>query len=294
LATGGLDTGKQTVALQGHHFIQAVAFHPHQSNLLISAGRDRQITVWDWSTQQPLHILSGHTQPILAIAFSPDGTLIASGSADKTLKLWTLGGEAISTFLKHRLAVNAVAFHPIAPLIASASTDTTVCLWHLSGKLDRTLTGHTQAVRAIAFSPTGQLLASGGEDKTIRLWNVASGQCHQILSGHSWSISSLGFASDNLLVSGSWDKTLKVWQLDTGEEIARLVGHTDSITSLALQSFEVTHKGLSERINDRAIASKYLQGGALRDYPQGIVPSLGDMILVSGSRDQTLKRWQLF
>lgn len=289
-----LDTGKQIGVLQGHHFIQAVAFHPQQSNLLISAGRDRQVTVWDWPTQQPLHILSGHTQQIHAIAFSPDGTLIASGSADKTLKLWTLVGEATSTFLKHRLAVNAVAFHPIAPLIASASTDTTVCLWHLSGKLDRILTGHTQSVRAIAFSPTGHLLASGGEDKTIRLWDVASGQGRQILSGHSWSISSLGFVSDDLLVSGSWDKTLKVWQLDTGEEIARLVGHTDSITSLALQSLEVTHKGSSERINDRAISSRYPQGAALRDDPQGIAPLLRDTILVSGSRDQTLKRWQFF
>ncbi len=213
------------------------------------------------------------------------GLLIASGSADKTLKLWTLEGEVIATFLKHRLTVNAVAFHPtpcgsleeIAPLIASASADATVCLWHLDGELVRTLTGHTQAVRAIAFSPTGQLLTSGGENKTIRLWNVASGQCCQILSGHSWSISSLVFASDHTLVSGSWDKTLKVWQLDTGEEIARLVGHTNSVTSLALR--------LSERISDRAISS--------RD-PQGVAPPLEDTLLVSGSRDQTLKRWQFF
>ncbi len=288
-----LETNKQLLVLQGHQFVQAVAFHPQQSNLLISAGRDRQITVWDWTIQQPLRTLSGHTQQIHAIAFSPDGTLIASGSADKTLKLWTLRGEAVSTFLKHRLAVNAVAFHPtpcgslaeIAPLIASASTDTTVCLWHLDGELVRTLTGHTQAVRAIAFSPTGQLLASGGEDKTIRLWNVASGQCCRILSGHSWSISSLGFVSDHILVSGSWDKTLKVWQLDTGEEIARLVGHTDSITSLALQSLRVTRKKSSERINDKAISSSDLQG---------VIPPLEDTLLVSGSRDQTLKRWQFF
>ncbi len=265
-----LDTGKQILVLRGHsQFVQAVAFHPQQSNWLISAGRDRQIKFWDWTTQQQLRTLIGHTQHIHAIAFSPDGTLIASGSADKTLKLWTLDGEIISTFLGHRLAVNAVAFHPIAPLIASASADTTIRLWHLDGELDCTLTGHTQAVRAITFSPTGQLLASGGEDKTIRLWDVASGQCCRVLPGHSWSISSLVFATDHTLISGSWDKTLKVWQLNTGKEIARLVGHTDSISSLALQ--------LSEPMNHRAT-----------------IHSLENAVLISGSRDKTIKRWQFF
>jgi len=271
-----LDTGKQILALRGHsQFVQAVAFHPQQSNWLISAGRDRQIKFWDWITQQQLRTLAGHTQQIHAIAFSPDGTLIASGSADKTLKVWTLDGEIISTLLGHRLAVNAVAFHPVAPLIASASADTTIRLWHLDGKLDRTLTGHTQAVRAIAFSPTGQFLASGGEDKTICLWDVASGQCCRILPGHSWSISSLVFATDHILISGSWDKTIKVWQIETGEEIARLIGHTDSISSLALQP--------SNPINGRAISLR---------YPQEIALSLRNAVLISGSRDKTIKRWQ--
>jgi len=255
-----LDTGKEVATLKGHsQFVQAVAFHPTQPNWLISAGRDRQIILWDCQTRQIIRTFTGHTQQIHAISFSPDGTQIASASADKTIKLWNLAGELLSTINAHRLAVYAIAFHPSQPLIASASADTTLCLWNLDGELIRTYIGHTQAVRAIAFSPSGQLLASGGEDKTIRLWDVTSGECQRILAGHSWSVSTLAFTSNNHLISGSWDNTLKVWQVDTGETIAQLTGHTDSVTSLALQ----------------------LKSDALNDA-----------VFVSGSRDRTIKHWQ--
>jgi WD40 repeat protein len=262
-----LDAGKEIRVLQGHsQFVQTVAFHPHYSDLLISAGRDRQIIFWDWQTSRTIRTLTGHTQQIHAIAFSPDGTLIASGSADKTIKLWNLDGELIKTFNVHRLAVNAIAFHPTAPLIASASADATLCLWNLDGEKVRTFSGHTQAVRTLAFNPSGQLLASGGEDKTIRLWDMVSGKCLRILAGHSWSVAALIFATNRLLISGSWDTTLKVWQIDTGVEITQLVGHTDSVTSVALSR---------QKLPDDAIAS-----------------TLNDAVLISGSRDQTIKRWQ--
>lgn len=262
-----IDTGKELHVLRGHsQFVQAVAFHPH-SNLLISAGRDRQIKLWNWQQQE--RTIAEHPQSINAIAFSPDGTLIASGSADKTVKLWTLDGDLLFTLMGHRLAVNAVIFHPIAPLIASASADATIRLWNFkTGEIVHSFTGHTQAVRAIAFSQKGQLLASGGEDKTIRLWEVASGRCVRILPGHSWSISALEFATDTILISGSWDKTIKVWQVNTGDEQARLVGHTDSITSVAVQR--------SNRFNRLA--------------PANNAPAK-DTILISGSRDKTVRQW---
>ena len=260
-------TGKELMVLRGHsQFVQAVAFHPEQSNLLISAGRDRQIKLWNWQ-QQETHTIAEHTQSVNAIAFSPDGTLIVSGSADKTVKLWTLDGDLICSFTGHRLAVNAVIFHPIASLIASASADATIRLWNYkTGELVHSFTEHTQAVRAISFSQNGQLLASGGEDKTIRLWEVASGQCVRILSGHSWSISALEFVTDNSLISGSWDKTIKVWRVNTGDEQAQLVGHTDSVTSVALQGSNL--------------------------FKERLAPCENNTTIISGSRDKTVKQWQ--
>jgi WD40 repeat protein len=95
---------------------------------------------------------------------------------------------------------------------------------------------------------------------------MVSGKCLRILAGHSWSVAALIFATNRLLISGSWDTTLKVWQIDTGVEITQLVGHTDSVTSVALSR---------QKLPDDAIAS-----------------TLNDAVLISGSRDQTIKRWQ--
>lgn len=264
-----LATSKEVLALRGHtQFVQAIAFHPDQPHLLVSAGRDRLIKLWDWTAQREIFSIVGHTQQINSIAFSPNGQL-ASGSADKTVKVWSTSGELISTFAAHRLAVNAVAFAPTAPLIASASTDATICLWQLETTQPvYKLTGHTQAVRTIAFSPDGQLLASGGEDRTIRLWNVASGQCIRVLPGHSWSVSALVFESNHTLISGSWDKTIKVWQVETGTAITQWEGHTDSITSVAVSR------------RDRL------------EEPNELRNPLNQCFLVSGSRDRTVKQWQ--
>ncbi len=266
-----LTTGKELV-LHGHtQFVQSIAFHPHQSDLIVSAGRDRLIKLWNWVAQREICSIAGHGQQINSVTFSPDGQWLASGSADKTVKVWSTNGELISTFASHRLAVNAVAFAPLAPLIASASADATVHIWHLeTANLVRTLTGHVQAVRAIAFSPNGQLLASGGEDRTIRLWDAASGRCVRVLSGHSWSVSALVFESNDTLISGSWDKTMKVWQVETGKAIAQLMGHTDSVTSVAISP---RHDGAAK--------------------PDNLRNGTNQRFLISGSRDRTVKQWQL-
>ena len=264
-----LGTGKVQSVLRGHsQFVQAIAFHPQDSTQLVSASRDRLIKQWDLVTGHEICTLWGHTQAVNAIAYSPDGQWIASGSTDKTVKLWH-EGKLVFSFMGHRLGIHAIAFHPRASIVASASADATIRLWNFAtGAEVATLTGHTQAVRAIAFSPDGRL-ASGGEDKAIWLWSLEpelngqqTGRCDRLLSGHSWSVSALAFATENTLISASWDKTIKLWQVDTGEETSRLVGHTDSVTSLALRSVPGTT----------------------------IDPALN--FLVSGSRDRTVRIWQ--
>ncbi|MGI9097002.1 MAG: WD40 repeat domain-containing protein, partial [Solirubrobacteraceae bacterium] len=121
-----------------------------------------------------LRPLTGHTDYVLSIAFSPDGRTLASGSADDKIRLWdTRTHQPLGTPLTgHADSVQSVAFSPDGRTLASASIDKTIRLWDTRAhkQLSPPLNGHNDAVNSVAFSPDGRTLASAGNDKTIRLW----------------------------------------------------------------------------------------------------------------------------
>ena len=139
----------------------------------------RTIQLWDGQTLKLHRKLEGHEDYVRCLAFSRDGTLLASGGSDRTVRIWaTTAGGPKATMLGHSESITSLAFSKKGRTVASSSRDGTIQLWDTTtGESKTTLTGHIGPVHWIEFSPEGDELASAGEDGTIRLWKapVAAG-----------------------------------------------------------------------------------------------------------------------
>lgn len=182
-----------------------------------------------------LRALEGHANVVTSVAFDLQGRTLASGSFDKTVRLWEpQSGELLRSLKGHTNLVNCVAFDPEGRTLASGGSDNSVRLWEpQSGKLLRSLEGHTYLVDGVAFDPQGRTLASASADKTVRLWDPQSGKLLRIIRGHLLPVRSVAFNSQGRLASGSDDKTVRLWEPQTGTLLRTLKGHVDCIRSVA-------------------------------------------------------------
>jgi WD40 repeat protein len=222
-------------------YSSGLVFAPQEA--LIRTKFSRELPDWlyraprveeDWSPE--LQTLEGHSSLVWSITFSPDGRLLASGSGDRTIKLWDPATGALKQTLEgHSDSVQSVAFSPDCRLLASGSSDETIKLWDpATGGLKQTLESHSDSVQSVAFSPGGRLLASGSSDRTIKLWDPATGGLKQTLEGHSGSVQSVAFSPDGrLLASGSSDRTIMLWDPATGALKQTLEGHSGWVWSIA-------------------------------------------------------------
>ncbi|MBD2213342.1 caspase family protein [Nostoc linckia FACHB-104] len=169
--------------------------------------------------------LETHSDSVNVLAYSPDGTILTSASADSTIRLWNATtGSLIATLKGHSSEVYAVAYSPDGNTIASASQDSTVKLWNVEDtSLLFTCEGHSKYVMTVVYSPDGTTLASAGGDKTIKLWNVVDGNLITTLEGHSDTVNTVVYSPDGTtLASGSDDKTVKLWSAVNGQLITTL------------------------------------------------------------------------
>jgi len=147
--------------------------------------------------------LRGHKGAVTAVAFSPDDRLLASGSADNTVKLWDAAtGKEVRTLDGHKNRVTGVAFSPDGERLATASADHTLRLWETAtGKELLSLQGHVGPVTCVAYSPDGRHVASGSEDTSVRVWEADTGRKVLEFTAHHCAIRAVAFASDSKTVA---------------------------------------------------------------------------------------------
>ncbi|MEA5566209.1 eIF2A-related protein [Anabaena sp. UHCC 0399] len=282
--------------------VQEVKFTP-DGKTFISGGWDGKVTIWQRTqilNASPIIEFTAHQDMIQAVGISSDGKILATASADKTIKIWHIQTQQLlQTLTGHQDRVTSISFSPDNQMIATASADKTIKIWQLlEGQLLSTITGHNDEVTSIDISPDGKLLASGSADNTVKIWQLTDGKLLKDLQGHGLAIASVKFSPDGkILASASWDNTIKLWQIPDGKLIQTLTGHTDGVTSL---SFTPDSQILTSGSADNTIKFWDITNGKLLTTFSGHPGKVNSVsfspdakVLVSGGEDAGVMLWNL-
>lgn len=279
------------------------------SQTLFSAGEDRDpfdarflpIKVWDLDTgEAPNTLNDGHTAAIYSLSLSQDGRILASGSADSTIKIWDVTTEKLLQTLRgHTGTVWSVALSRDGKTLVSGGEDKTIKIWDLqTGTVKHTLTEHTGVVYSVALSPDGKTIVSGSQDRTIKIWQTESGELLRTLSqpqGHRDTVRAVAISPDGKkIASGSWEKNVKLWDLQTGKLLRTYEGHTDKVTTVTFINDQTLASGSLDktiRIWDTESEKSQEIQDAHTNWVLSVMGAANQM-LVSASSDKTIKLWQ--
>jgi WD40 repeat protein len=202
--------------------------------IFVGAGTDGRIEFLAGNGRVVRTLL--HPDGVSALALSPDGTLLASGGYDRTIRIWRVAdGAAVRVLSGSGGTVWTLGWSPDGAAIASGGEDKLVRLWRVAdGAQLRTIAGHELNIWAVRFSPDGRRIASASFDHSIRLWDAATGRLVRRLAGHDQAAVCLAFSPDGrLLASGGDDSTVRLWRVADGARLATLTGGTSHVYAVA-------------------------------------------------------------
>lgn len=188
------------------------------------------------STPGLLQTFKGHEETVYAVALSPDGKLLLTGSFDRSVRLWDVAtGKEIRTYAGHQNQVLCVTFAPDGLTFATSGSDNTAKIWDVPQRAPLRETILADAVTSAAISADGKLHAAAGKDGTIKVWNTADAKQSFDLKGHAGAVTAVAFSPNNqLLVSVGLDQTLRCWDPAKGQPIATVGAHSAAVTGLAI------------------------------------------------------------
>ncbi|KZC15080.1 Notchless protein like protein 1 [Dufourea novaeangliae] len=238
--------------------------------------------------------LEGHKEAVITVAFSPDGSSLASGSGDTTVRFWDIYTQTPNyTCEGHRHWVLCISWSPCGRKLASACKYGTIILWDpKTGKqIGRPMSGHKMWVTSLCWepyhkNPECQYLVSASKDGDLRIWDTVHCQTVRVLSGHTKSVTCVKWGGSGLIYSASQDRTIKVWRAEDGILCRTLEGHAHWVNTLALNVDYVLRTGLYH-LGKNADKTENTLEHAKKRYE-----SVGEEILVSGSDDFTLFLWK--
>ena len=240
IALWDVSTGRLVRDLGGHTPANALAFHPTAPRLY-SAGFG-VIKEWDLGERT---LIDDANAPVEAIAVSPNGKWLVSGSKDGKMRIYdSVSANLLRTWDAHTEYISTIAFSPNSETVASGSLDKTIKMWRVpDGQLLRTMIGHTDAVWSIAFHPDGGRLLSSSADQTMRLWQTESDAQPVIIPTPDITRAGLSADGHTILALQRFDRALLLWNTETNRRSASLNSNTMEMSPAMLRSFALSPDG---------------------------------------------------